>query len=171
MVLGAAGSACELPVTFGLVEDWKPAAVELDGLGELADLYRNGPFEVVCEIDAKPAGDIGFLRVHVAPGRKGSPRSHLETFIAGEAPDARKAGNFEVTKTEFADVTLGGQAAAEVTYETYNKSMEHESKYSAFAVNTPAGAVVVKLSPFGADEHDNTLPAFDLAKRTLTLAG
>jgi hypothetical protein len=29
----------------------------------------------------------------------------------------------------------------------------------------------VKLSPFGADEHDNTLPAFELAKQTLTLAG
>ena len=167
--LGAAGSPCELPVAFDVPPLWKPKAVDVAELGELASLYRNGPFSVVCEVDAKPAGDIGFLRVHTAPGRTGSPRSHLETFIAAENPEARKAGNFEVRKTDYRELTIGGQPAAEVTYETYNKSMEHESKYSAFALNTRQGAVVVKLSPFGADEHANVLPAFQLAEQTLTL--
>jgi len=167
--LGTAGSGCVLPVAFDVLPLWKPKAVDVAELGELASLYRNGPFTVVCEVDAKPAGEIGFLRVHTAPGRTGSPRSHLEAFIAGENPEAREAGNFEVKKTEYRDLTIGGEPAAEVTYETYNKSMEHESKYSAFALNTPKGAVVVKLSPFGADEHANVLPAFDLAKKTLTV--
>jgi hypothetical protein len=169
VTLGAAGSACELPVTVDLLPLWQPKAVDLDELGELADLYRNGPFAVVCEVDAKPAGEIGFLRVHTAPGRTGSPRGHLEAFIAGENPDARKAGNFEVRKTTYRELTVGGVPAAEVTYETYNKSMEHASKYSAFALDTPQGAVVVKLSPFGADEHANVLPAFELAKKSLVV--
>ena len=167
--LGAAGSTCVLPVAFDVPPLWKPKAVDVAELGELAGLYRNGPFSVVCEVDAKPAGEVGFLRVHTAPGRTGSPRSHLETFIAAENPEAREAGNFEVRKSDYRELTIGGQPAAEVTYETYNKSMEHESKYSAFALNTPQGAVVVKLSPFGADEHANVLPAFQLAEQTLTV--
>lgn len=167
--LGAAGSACELPVAFDLPPLWKPKAVNLKDLGELADLYRNGPFAAVCEVDAKPAGEVGFLRVYTAPGREGSPRGHLEAFIAGENPDARKAGNFEVRKVDYTDATIGGEPASVVTYEAYNKSLENASKYSAFALNTPKGAVVVKLSPFGADEHANVLPAFELARKTLTV--
>lgn len=167
--LGPAGSACVLPVSFDLPPLWKPKAVDVVELGELASLYRNGPFTAVCEVDAKPAGEIGFLRVYTASGRTGSPRSHLEAFIAAENPEARKAGNFEVGKTGYRDLTIGGEPAAEVTYETYNKAMEHESKYSAFALNTARGAVVVKLSPFGADEYANVRPAFDLAERTLTV--
>ncbi|MGX6604781.1 lipoprotein [Micromonosporaceae bacterium Da 78-11] len=167
--VGAAGSACSLPVSFDLVARWKPSAVDLAGAGELADLYRNGPFSAVCEIDAKPAGNIGFLRVYTAPGRTGRVRGHLETFIAAEAPEARKAGNHEVSKVKYSDVVIGGEPAAEVTWETYNKTMEHASKYSAFALNTPSGAVVVQLSPFGADEHAKVLPAFQLAERTLVV--
>lgn len=167
--LGAAGSACELPVSFDLLPLWKPKAVDVADLGELGSLYRNGDFEVVCDVDAKPAGEIGFLRVHTAARRTGSPRSHLEAYIAGSFPEARKAGNYEVRKTAYADLTVGGQPAAEVTYETFNKSMDEAGRYSAFALNTPQGAVVVSLSPFGADEHANVLPAFELAKKTLTV--
>ena len=167
--IGAAGSACELPVSFELPALWKPKSIDVAELGELADLYRNGPFTVACEVDAKPAGEIGFLRVYTAPKRTGSPRSHLEAFVATENPEARKAGNAEIRKPKYSAITVGGQPAAEVTYESYNKSMDHLSKYSAFALNTPKGAVVVKLSPFGADEHANVLPAFELAKKTLSV--
>ncbi|MFI5932212.1 lipoprotein [Actinoplanes sp. NPDC051494] len=167
--VGADGSACTLPVEFDLATRWKPAAVDAAAAGELADLFRSGPFTMLCEISAKPAGSIGFLRVYVAAGRTGTPRSHLETFVAGQFPDQRRAGNFEVVKSGYAEVTTGGQAAAEVTYETWNTSMEHAGKYSAFAVNTAGGAVVVHLSAFGADEHDETLPALRLAERTLTV--
>lgn len=167
ILLGAADSACSLPVTFGLLPLWKPEAVDLAGLGELADLYRNGPFEAVCEVDAKPAGEIGFLRVYTAPGRTGSSREHLEAFIAGESPEARRAGNLEVTKTDYRDLTLDGRPATEVTYETHNKSLGHWSKYSAFALTTGESAVVVKLSPFGDDEYGDLLPAYELARSTV----
>ncbi|MFC7534784.1 lipoprotein [Actinoplanes sp. GCM10030250] len=167
--VGPAGSACELPISFDLVALWKPSAVDLAKQGELAELYRIGPFEVVCEIDAKPAGEVGFLRVHLAPGLKGTPRSHLEKFVESESPEARKNGNSELKKAEYKEVTIGGEAAAEVTYEVYNKVLEHESKYSAFALNTAKGAVVVKLAPFGADEYANVLPAYELAKSSLAV--
>lgn len=167
--LGAAGSACDLPVAFDLVALWKPEAVDTEELGELASMFRNGPFEVVCEVDAKPAGDIGFLRVYVSKNSAASPRSSLESFIAADFPEARKAGNLEVRKPEYTELTIGGQPAAEATWESYNKSMDHLSKCSAFALNTPRGAVVVRLSPFGADEHPNVVPAFELAKKSLTV--
>jgi hypothetical protein len=169
--IGTAGSACELPVSFDLLALWKPKAIDLSELGKLAGLYRNGPFEAVCEVDGKPAGEIGFLRVYVAEDYPGSPRSYLKTFVATESPEAVKAGNMKLTKSKYTELTIGGEPAAEVTYETYNKSMDHASKYSAFALKTPQGAVVVKLSPFGADEHVNVLPAYEKAKKTLTVNG
>jgi hypothetical protein len=164
--LGAAGSPCRLPVAFELAELWEPEAVDIDKAGELAALLRAGPFEVVCEVDAKPAGEIGFLRVYVAKARTGTPRSHLEAFVAAESP---KTGGVEVRNIKYTAPTIGGTPAAEVTYEPYNKALDHKSKYSAFAVNTPQGAVVVKLAPGGADEHANVLPAFELARTSLTV--
>jgi len=167
--VGAKGSACPLPVTFDLVALWQPKAVDVDKLGELAKLARNGPFEVVCEVDAKPAGAIGFLRVYVAPGRKGTPRSHLQAFVGAESVEARRAGTLELKNIKVTDVTTGGQRAAEVTYETYSKTLDVTSKYSALALNTAKGAVVVKLAPAGAEEHATMLPAFELARKSLTV--
>ncbi|MEV0897120.1 lipoprotein [Actinoplanes sp. NPDC049802] len=162
--VGPAGSACELPVSFEIAESWEPKAVDVDALGELAELARVGDFTVRCEIDAKPAGNIGFLRVHVAGGLSGAPRDHLKTFV--------KAGarNQEISGETYSDVQIGGGQAAEVTWETYDKELDHRSRYSAFALNTSEGAMVVQLSPFGADEHPAMLPAFQLAERTLTVA-
>ncbi|MDI6098072.1 lipoprotein [Actinoplanes sp. NEAU-A12] len=171
MRLGAAGSACELPVTFDLVPLWKPEAVDLGKREDVAFLYRNGPFDAACVVDGKPAGEVGNLRVYIAKTlRTGTPRGHLEAFLAAESSDARKAGNLDVHNIRYTELTIGGQPAAEVTYEPYNKVMDHQSKYSAFALNTPRGAVVVKLAPFGADEYANVLPVYELAKKTLTMS-
>ncbi|MBB4752785.1 lipoprotein [Actinoplanes lobatus] len=161
--VGPAGSACELPVSFELAEDWEPKAVDVEALGELAELARVGVFNVRCEIDAKPAGNIGFLRVHVAGGLSGAPRDHLKMFVK-----ASSRGQ-EVSGATYSDVQIGGGQAAEVTWESYNKVLDHKSKYSAFALNTKDGAMVVQLSPFGADEHPGMLPAFQLAERTLEI--
>ncbi|NUO43433.1 MAG: hypothetical protein HOV82_15530, partial [Streptomyces sp.] len=67
--VGAAGSACLLPVGFDLAAEWKADAIdgsaadaEADGGGaaevdeDMASLLRQGPVTLVCEIDAKPAG-------------------------------------------------------------------------------------------------------------------
>lgn len=170
--VGAAGSACVLPVAFELLPLWKPEAVDPAELGELGGLYRNGPFVTACTVDAKPAGEIGTLRIALAAElRTGTPRAYLETFVESEFAAARKKGNVDMKNVKYSELTIGGQPAAEVTYEPYNKVVEHQLKYSAFAVNTPKGAVIVKLSPFGADEYVNLLPAYELAKTTLTVNG
>ncbi|GAA1654061.1 lipoprotein [Actinoplanes couchii] len=161
--VGAAGSACEMPLSFDLATDWKPSAVDLASFGELAALGKVGDFGVICEIDAKPAGHIGYLRVYVADGLSGAPRDHLAAFL--------KAGvrGQEISGTTYRDLKLGAQQGAEVTWQSYDKSLDHRGKYSAFALNTTAGAVIVQLSPFGEDEYEDMLPAFRLAASSVTV--
>ncbi|SDT00519.1 hypothetical protein SAMN04489716_2232 [Actinoplanes derwentensis] len=160
--IGAVGSACEMPLSFEVATDWKPVAVDLEAFGELAALGRVGDFSVVCEIDAKPAGHIGFLRVYQADDLSGQPREQLAAFL--------KAGTRgqEISGTTYQDVQFGTVQGAEMTWQSYDKGLDHHGKYSAFALNTRAGAVIVQLSPFGAEEHPAMLPAFELARKTLS---
>jgi hypothetical protein len=59
--VGATGSACELPVIFAIAANWTPEAVDAP--------LRQGPVTLACEVDAKPAGHIGYLRAWTAaPG-------------------------------------------------------------------------------------------------------
>ncbi len=177
--LGASGSACVLPVAFDLVPLWRPKAIDIDTLGknsELAELYRRGPFEMVCQVDGKPAGEVGNLAVYLAEAvRTGTPRGHLEAFVASDFPKVGKDGKSKDGKSElrnvkYTELTIGGQPAAEVTYEVYSKPLNYLTKHSAFALTTPhQGAVVVMISPFGADEYVNVLPAFELAKKSLSV--
>jgi hypothetical protein len=162
--IGAKGSECELPLEFRMAADWKPSAVDAKSLGELAALAKVGDFTVVCEIDAKPAGSIGFIRVHVAKGLSGAPREHLASFVKADG----KAK--EVSGEKYSDVQIAGAQAAEVTWEVYNKVADQRTRYTAFALNTKAGAVVVRLAPFDEGEHTGMLPAYELAKQTVELA-
>jgi hypothetical protein len=59
--LGAAGTPCALPVSFELAQSWKAKPVADDA----ADfpLGQQGGLALKCEVDAKPAGHLGFLRV------------------------------------------------------------------------------------------------------------
>lgn len=162
--VGDAGSGCEMPLSFEVATGWKPAAIDVKALGELAALAKVGDFAVLCEIDAKPAGHIGFLRVYHAEGLSGRPREHLATFIE----DGTRGQ--EISNATYRDLTLGAQQGAEVTWQSYDKGLDHHGKYSAFALNTRTGAVIVQLSPFGADEYPAMLPAFQLAGQSLTVA-
>lgn len=153
--VGPRDSACKLPLTFDAAADWKPKAVDAKELGEFAELANVGEFTNVCEIDAKPAGNIGFLRVYIAAGRSGQPREHLEAFV--------KAGRREVSGATYKDIQVAAQQGAEVTWNLKNKSLDMTTRYSAFAMNTKAGAVVVALTPFDEIEHEQMLPAFRLA--------
>lgn len=166
--IGAEGDPCELPVSFELAADWEPEAVDLDGVDEeLADLFAQGPFVVACELDGKPAGHLGFIRVYTAGDVGGSPRRSLETFVDGEFPDTEGVSNYAMREVEYADAELGGRAASEVRYVTWNATLEQTKTYAAFAVDTPRGAVVVKLGGFDDAEHEAMLPAYELVKRTL----
>ncbi|UUU33395.1 lipoprotein [Streptomyces sp. CA-210063] len=172
--VGAAGSACELPVTFDTAEKWQPEAVETEVPGggsgseedqlaaELAEgLLHQGPFTAACEIDAKPAGNIGFLRVWTgeAGAKEGEAEALLKEFVAAE-------GN--TSKAEYTAFTSDSDVSgAEVEYLYTSEVLEETKKERAFLAVTPDGPVVVHLGGFDTQEHEEMLPAYELARRTL----
>ncbi|MFF5336783.1 lipoprotein [Streptomyces sp. NPDC013181] len=156
--VGGAGSGCELPVTFDLAKDWKPKAVEIDPDSEFAELAKQGPVTMACEIDAKPAGQIGFLRVWQAKGSDASARETLEGFVGAEE---------NASKATYKEVGSGGQSLVEVTYTFHSELMDEDRPTRAFAVETPKGPVVVHLGGLDADEHEEMLPAYELAKKSV----
>ncbi|MFB0620224.1 lipoprotein [Streptomyces sp. AGS-58] len=173
--IGAAGSACELPVRFHIARHWKAKSIaagnepgegsdESDGDlgGALADsLLRQGPVTAACEIDAKPAGNIGFLRVWTGRTGDADAGGVLRAFVAAED---------DVSKATYHSFTTGGVSAVEVEYLCTSKLLEETKRESAFAVSTPGGPVVLHLGGMDTEEHEEMRPAYDLAKRTLELA-
>lgn len=155
--VGADGSPCELPVSFAVPGSWKPKAVNADDAGVLGELVRRGPLTMVCEIDAKPAGLIGFVRVW--SGATDDPRAALDTFLKDEKP----------RKPVFTDITVGGQPGVEVGFRIYDKILEETRQRRAFAVQTARGSVVVTLQGFDEDEFREMLPAYEGVKRSLTV--
>ncbi|MFF9625170.1 lipoprotein [Streptomyces griseosporeus] len=173
--IGAAGSACRLPVTFDTARGWKAEAIEspkpsgspanefAEDLGnELVDgLLRQGPVTAVCEIDAKPAGNIGFLRVWKGEPGDADARGVLQGFVTAEE-GARHA--------TYRTFTSGGLTGARVDYEVWSELLEESKKECALAVVTSHGPVVLHLGGMDDDEHEEMLPAFELAQRTLRTA-
>ncbi|MFJ3670607.1 lipoprotein [Streptomyces sp. NPDC090106] len=168
--VGAAGSACLLPVGFDTAAEWRADALdgssadpEGDGDGsgsgeDLAALLRQGPVSLVCEIDAKPAGHIGFLRVYTAEPGEDDAEAVLKAFVAGQdGTDKARYSSFEAD----------GLTGAEVSYLSTSELLEETKPEAAFAVVTPDGPVVVHLGGMDEEEHKDMLPAFELAKRTL----
>ncbi|CAL9283201.1 lipoprotein [Streptomyces sp. SudanB182_2057] len=174
--LGPAGSACELPVSFGVAKDWKPEAIDAEkelaqvskgGDGDLAGelaaaMLRQGPVTAACEIDAKPAGNIGFLRVWKGKPGDADAGGVLRAFVTAQK------GVGEAKYHSFK--TGGGVPAVEVEYVSTNKLLEETKKECAFAVGTPDGPVVLHLGGMDTSEHEEMLPAYELAKSTLALS-
>ncbi|MEU6089493.1 lipoprotein [Streptomyces sp. NPDC047085] len=174
--IGAAGSACELPVSFAVAQDWKAKGIDTDKelaktskgpdgdlTGVLADsLLRQGPVTAACEIDAKPAGHIGFLRVWTGEPGDADARTVLRAFVAAED---------NVSKEKYRAVkTGGGLSGVEVEYLYTSKLLDETKKERALAVTTPDGPVVLHLGGMDTEEHEAMLPAYELAKRTLRIA-
>ncbi|MFJ6516101.1 lipoprotein [Streptomyces sp. NPDC091406] len=158
--LGGAGSACELPVTFDLAARWKPKAIELEPDSILTDLAEQGTVKMVCEIDAKPTGNIGFLRVWRGEASEEDPQAVLKAFVA----DDPQAGKAAYTRGK-----AGALAAAEVAYTGHSALLDEPKKERAFAVSTPEGPVLVHLGGMDTEEHTAMLPAYELAKKSLKL--
>lgn len=154
--IGAAGTACEMPVRFGLAESWKPKAVTIAPNDPLAELARRGPLTMVCEIDAKPAGSIGFLRVWT--GGKADLRPSLETFIGTDA-----------SEPAFTDMRIDGRPALEVVYLEKSQLDDAMDEERVFAVETAQGIAAISLESFDSEEHKSMLPAYELAKSSLTV--
>ncbi|MEV8034336.1 lipoprotein [Streptomyces sp. NPDC086182] len=165
--LGPAGSACELPVSFDTAEDWKPqsidaaaqAPIKADGTRDVTDpLFRQGPVTLVCEIDAKPAGNIGYLRVWTGKPGAADAATVLKAFVAAE----HGAG-----KAVYRAFDAGGLSGTEVEYVYTSEALQESKKESAFAVTTDRGPVVVHLGGLDTGEHTEMFPAYRLAQRTL----
>ncbi|MEU4875768.1 lipoprotein [Streptomyces sp. NPDC021608] len=164
--VGASGSACELPVAFDVAEFWKAKAVDAKeasaasgDLAELADaLLRQGPVTMACEIDAKPAGKIGFLRVWTGEPGDADARAVLKAFVAAEKG---------ASKAVYRAFTSGDVTGAEVEYVTTSELLEESKAERALAVTTPRGPVVLHLGGMDSQEHEAMLPAYELAKSTL----
>ncbi|AVZ74474.1 hypothetical protein SLUN_22235 [Streptomyces lunaelactis] len=157
--VGGAGSPCVLPVSFDLAADWKPKAVTND---DQFGPVTQGPVTLVCEIDAKPAGNIGFMRVWTG-GRSGDdPRKALEAFVTDEAKSREKV--------TFSETKAGEFPATEVTYLNTNEFLDAPKKERAFAVSTPRGLLVLHLGGMDSEEHEGMLPAYELAKQSVRKA-
>ncbi|MFJ3162107.1 lipoprotein [Streptomyces kanasensis] len=162
--LGAPGSACPLPVTFDVAAAWVPKRIKPVDDPDLRDLLDQGTVTIVCEIDAKPAGNIGFLRVWTDGDAAASPREVLESFVAGDdSPGSVVHRDVELAE----DPAL---PAAEVTYVVTSPLLDERKKVRALAVVTPAGPVVLELGGLDTDEHEGMLPAYELAKGSLAAA-
>ncbi|MEV5880872.1 lipoprotein, partial [Streptomyces sp. NPDC052101] len=120
--IGSAGSACELPVRFDIAKHWKAKAIDAEAElsksskgsgGDLSGAFaaaflRQGPVTAACEIDAKPAGHIGFIRVWTGKPGKADAGSVLRQFVAAED---------NVSKEKYHSVrTGGGLNGVEVEY-------------------------------------------------------
>jgi hypothetical protein len=157
--VGAAGSACQLPVSFGVAEDWKPKAVEQEEGDEVFEAFaKRGPMTMACEIDAKPAGLIGFLRVWT--GQTGDARKSLTAFIGEKA-----------LEPAFNEQTIGGRPGLEVVYKVKSQLDDEIEPEQAFVVDTGQKLVLVSLDSFDSGEHEDMLPAYELAKSSLQVAG
>ncbi|MFB7455488.1 lipoprotein [Streptomyces sp. NPDC056188] len=163
--IGARGSACELPVTFDIAEHWKAEAVDPTAAGdspagkEVADaLLRQGPVTTVCEVDAKPAGNIGFLRVFTGSPDAGDASTVLRAFVAAEK---------DVSEETYRSFTTGGLEGVEVEYLRTSEFLDESEKERALAVSTDQGPVVLHLGGLDTEEHEHMLPAYELARRTL----
>ncbi|MDG5802098.1 lipoprotein [Streptomyces ossamyceticus] len=167
--VGAAGSACELPVAFDTVRKWKAEAVDTgtaeggdEVAAELAEaLLHQGPFTAACEIDAKPAGNIGFIRVWTgeAGAKAGDAEALLKEFVKAEG---------DTSKAKYSDFSSDSDVSgAEVEYLYTSEALEETKKERAFLTVTAEGPVVVHLGGFDTQEHEEMLPAYELAKRTL----
>lgn len=174
--IGAAGSACELPVSFDLAKDWEAEAIDSAAAqdkasstdsGDLDDeiseeildsILRQGPVAAACEVDAKPAGYIGFLRIWTGEPGDDDARTVLEEFVAAEDG---------ASKAKYSSFKSGDVAGAEVEYVVKSELLDETKKESAFAVTTPDGPVVVHLGGMDTEEHEKMVPAFELAKKTL----
>jgi hypothetical protein len=163
--LGGTGTACELPVSFQTAERWKAEAIEPSGGSEpgsleeeLDELLYQGPVALVCEIDAKPAGHLGFIRVYTGKPGNADARGVLEAFVAAENG---------ASEEKYRTFRTGGLSGVEVKYLYTNEILDEAKTERALAVATSDGPVVLHLGGIDTEEHEGMLPAFELAKRTL----
>jgi hypothetical protein len=82
----------------------------------------------------------------------------LEDFVAAEDG---------VSGEKYRTFRSGGVSGVAVEYLYASELLDETKKESAFAVMTADGPVVVHLGGLDTEEHEEMLPAYELARRTL----
>ena len=143
---GKLGTACPVPAVFDVAEKWVPKETP-------AGLANAGNAGLCYEIDAKPAGLIGFIRVWAVPKPGADVKAELQAFVADGAQ----------VQHQLRQTTAGGQPAWEAV------SATPDERGRVFAVGTPKGVFVVSWRGLDDDEYQAGLPAYVLAKSTLSV--
>ncbi|WP_052745083.1 lipoprotein [Micromonospora sp. HK10] len=143
--LGDRASACPMELLISAPAKWRAKAVKN---GRDAAIGGAVP---VCEIDAKPAGHLGFLRVWKAD-TPGNQQEVLDRFLDAYG---------EVTDRQYRRTKAGPLDALETTYVA--ESGTHER---AILVSTIWGRFLLTLGGPDDAEHQAMLPAYQLAKQT-----
>jgi len=146
-----------LPVSFDLAQSWLAKPVAGDPAGGLG---KQGDLTLRCEVDAKPAGHLGFLRVWAGGKAGDDPAKALDSFLAAD----RNLIDRQQRATK-----AGALSAAEVTYVRDNPAVGSRKRERALAVSTPKGVVVLALGGLDTGVHEQMLPAYQLAKQSLTV--
>ncbi|TDP98056.1 lipoprotein [Labedaea rhizosphaerae] len=142
--IGGTSGPCPLPVTMTIAKGWKAAGVPA-GTGSMGDAA------LACEVDAKPAGHLGFLRIYVT-GSPVEPKNLLKAVVAkskqvnGEQYRESKPG---VELTYLSDV--GGD----------------QVRSRAYAATVNGRTVLVVLDAFDSEEYDAMIGAYLLAQHTI----
>ncbi|WP_422755142.1 lipoprotein [Micromonospora sp. WMMD708] len=148
--VGPKGSACTLSMTFSVPAKWKAKAVKGG-----AD-FTLGPAVPLCEIDAKPAGHIGFLRVWQITGATPlNPQDTVDKYLAAFG-DGAKEQQYRRTKA-------GPLDAFEATW------TEDGERNRAILVSTLYGKLMITLDGLDTEEFEAMLPAYQLAKSSANL--
>ncbi|MEH0971777.1 lipoprotein [Micromonospora sp. CPCC 205546] len=147
--VGGKGTPCELPVTFSVPAKWKVKAVKRSAKSGEA---RVGKALMVCEIDARPAGDLGFLRVWRVDGVAGGGQEHLKHFLGVYAPGA--------TDAEYRRLKAGTLDAVEASYPGKDGGAVNDR---AIAISSLYGPVVLSLDT---SDPEELLPAYQLVKQS-----
>ena len=160
-----------MPVAVEVADGWTTKAIDVWMIDDrlLAGMFRTGPFETICSVNGKPAGVDGFVRVYFSDVGAGNPRDNLRVYVNADTLGARDTVEYEARDAKYRDVTIGGLPAAEVTWSRRSLAKKTAIKYTAFSLDTPKGAVVVVLMPFTNKDYAGVRPAYELARKTLTV--
>ncbi|MFG2045368.1 lipoprotein [Dactylosporangium sp. NPDC048998] len=136
------GTACAIPATLSTAAKWNPK--DASGAG-----MTTGGVTLRCEIDAKPAGVLGFIRVYTYDGD--DAQQALTALLAAPGLGGKKSAERQVT--------ISGKRGVEAAL-----APESSGPGRAFA----AGGVVVVWRGLDQDGFAAGLPAYVLARTSIT---
>ncbi|OLR91603.1 hypothetical protein BJP25_25955 [Actinokineospora bangkokensis] len=141
--VGTPASPCPMPFTFDTPAGWTPTPGDAES--------RDG-LSATCTVTGPPTT----LRAWVGSDPGSTPRGALERFIQGEG---------KITDPEYRESPVGRSTGVELTFAHPDTP---GARSRAFAVATPLRTLVVSLNAPTPEAYQQALPAYLLAKQSLT---